>query len=64
MIDSKIRATVKDLINRLEELPEDTPITLIVHEIDGHHIDWEEATKFDMLEIDVDEYGVLNIGID
>lgn len=64
MIDSEIRATVGDLINRLRELPEDAPITLICHENDGHHIDWEDATKGDIECIGLDEYGVLNILID
>ena len=64
MIDSEIRATVRDLINRLEELPEDAPITLICHGLDGHHVDWEDATKSDIEYIDIDEYGVLNIGLD
>lgn len=64
MIDPEIRATVGDLINRLKELPEDAPITLICHENDGHHIDWEDASKSDIEYIGLDEYGVLNIGID
>ncbi len=64
MINSEIRATVGDFINRLKELPEDTPITLICHENDGHHINWEDATKSDIEDIRIDEYRVLNIGID
>lgn len=58
------RARVKDLIERLKELPEDAPIDLIYHENDGHFIDTEEAKKSDIAYIGLNEYGVLEIGIE
>ena len=65
MIDPEIRATVADLIQSLQTLPPETPVVLICHEDDGHHIDWEYATKDDIKYcIDTDENGALNIGFD
>jgi hypothetical protein len=64
-VDDEVRATVGDLINRLKELPEDTPINLICHESDGHFIDFDNATKEDInYYIGLDEYGILNIGFE
>ena len=38
-------ATVEDLINCLKRFPPETPIVLIKHEDDGHHIDYEHITE-------------------
>ena len=64
MIDPAIRATIGDLIAHLEKFPEDTPVTLICHEDDGHHIDYEDATKLDIKAIELDPNGSLCIGIE
>ena len=64
VVPLKRRATVGDLINRLKELPEDAEIMMICHESDGHHIDYEYATKEDIRYLGLDEYGVLNITVD
>lgn len=64
MVDPAIRATIGDLIAQLKKFPEDTPITLICHEGDGHHIDWNDATKSDIEDIELDPNGSLCIGIE
>ncbi len=63
-IDKECIATIGDLIEQLQKFPADTPITSVIHEDDGHHIDWEPMTKLDVQYIGLSPDGTLEISLE